>query len=353
MGAQKIRIAVLGASGYSGAELVRLLAGHPGAELVALGGESAAGRGLDELYPALRGLLLPPLEKLEPADLKGRVDLVFLALPHTASMAVAPKLLEAGLKVIDLSGDFRLRDAAAYEAFYKQPQSAPALLKEAVYGLCEIHGERVRGARLIANPGCYTTTAILALYPLLRAGLLAADGIVIDAKSGVTGAGRKLQDSTAFASVEGNFSAYKAGGVHQHIPELEQELSDAAGRPVRVVFTPHLLPLNRGIFSTAYAAAAEGKDLNAAVLTEALKDFYAGKPFVRVLEGGALPSLRAVVGTNMIEMAALWDARARRAVIFSATDNLLKGAAGQAVQNMNLLYGLPETSGLDLRAYPV
>lgn len=353
MDTKKIRIAVFGASGYSGAELVRLLAGHPWAEIVALGGDSAAGQDLADLYPALRGLKLPTLEKLEPAALKGRADLAFLGLPHSASMAVAPGLLAAGLKVIDLSGDFRLQDTAAYEHFYKKPQTEAALLKEAVYGLCEIHGAEVKGARLVSNPGCYTTTAILALYPLLKAGLISAEGIIIDAKSGVTGAGRKLQDSTAFASVDGNFSAYKAGGTHQHIPEIEQELSAAAGKPVTVVFTPHLLPINRGILSTAYAAAAEGKSVDTAALTEALKGFYAGKPFVRVLEGGKLPTLRAVVGTNLIEIAALWDARAKRAVVFSATDNLVKGAAGQAVQNMNLLYGLPETSGLELRAYPV
>lgn len=346
-----LRIAIFGASGYSGAELVRLLARHPHVRISKLGGESAAGKALAELYPALRGLDLPLLEKLEPAALAGQVDLAFLALPHTESMKLAPALLAAGLKVIDLSGDFRLQDSAAFESFYKHAQTEPALLKEAVYGLSEIHGAKVKGARLVANPGCYTTTAILALYPLLKAGLIQPEGIIIDAKSGVTGAGRKLQDSTAFGNVDGNFSAYKVGGTHQHIPEIEQELSAAAGKPVRVVFTPHLLPVNRGILSTAYAAPA--KAVTAADLTAALKDFYAGKPFVRVLEGGALPTLRAVVGTNFIDIAAAFDARAQRAIVFSATDNLLKGAAGQAVQNLNLMLGWPETAGLEMIAYPV
>lgn len=348
--ADTLRVAVFGASGYSGAELVRLLARHPHARIAALGGDSAAGQGLAALYPALRGLDLPPLEKLDAAGLKGRADLAFLALPHTASMGVTPGLLQAGLKVIDLSGDFRLRDPAAYEAFYKKPQTEAALLKEAVYGLAEVHGAKIKGARLVANPGCYTTTAILALYPLLKAGLIRPEGIVIDAKSGVSGAGRKLSEATAFCAVNGDFSAYKAGGVHQHIPEIEQELGAAAGAPVTVSFTPHLLPLNRGILCTSYAASAAQ---SAAQLLEALASFYAGRPFVRVLPEGQLPSLRPVLGTNCIDIGAVLDVRAGRAVVLSATDNLVKGAAGQAVQNMNLMMGWPETAGLEWSAFPV
>jgi N-acetyl-gamma-glutamyl-phosphate reductase len=347
----KLRIAVFGASGYSGAELVRLLSRHPRVRVTHLAAASSAGKALSELYPALRGIDLPKLQALEPETLKGQADLAFLALPHTESMKAAPKLLAAGLKVIDLSGDFRLQDTDDYEAFYKHAHEEGGLLKEAVYGLAEIHGEQVKGARLVANPGCYTTTAILALYPLLKDGLISPEGIVIDAKSGVTGAGRKLQDSTAFGTVDGNFSAYRVGGSHQHIPEIEQELSVAAGKDVTVVFTPHLLPLNRGILSTAYAGPA--KALKAEDLVDCLKSFYAGRPFVRVLEPGQLPTLRSVVGTNLIEIGAAYDERAKKVIIFSATDNLVKGAAGQAVQNLNLMFGWPETDGLDLTALPV
>ena len=348
----KARVAVLGASGYSGAELVRLLATHPRVQLAALGAESSAGKAMDELYPALRGKELPPLEKLDPKDLKGRAELAFLALPHTESMKAVPPLLEAGLKVIDLSGDFRLQDPVAYERYYKQPHSAQQLLSEAVYGLCEVNGAKLRGARLVANPGCYTTTTILALYPLLKAGLVKPRGIVVDAKSGVSGAGRKLAHLYQFVEVEGNFSAYKVGGVHQHIPEMEQWLGQAAGAKVSLSFTPHLLPLNRGIFATCYGDLAR-EEISEAELQDALASFYAGRPFVRVLKGSALPSLRAVQGTNLCEIAVRLDAGAGKAVVLSATDNLLKGAAGQAVQNMNLMYGWPETDGLGLSALAV
>jgi N-acetyl-gamma-glutamyl-phosphate reductase len=345
----KLRIAVFGASGYSGAELVRLLSRHPRARVTHLAAASSAGKQLSELYPSLRGLDLPKLEALEPEALKGKADVAFLALPHTESMKLAPKLLALGLKVIDLSGDFRLQDTDEYEAFYKHAHEQDGLLKEAVYGLAEIHGDKVKGARLVANPGCYTTTAILALYPLLKAGLISPEGIVIDAKSGVTGAGR---DKHSFGNVDGNFSAYKVGGKHQHIPEIEQELGEAAGKDVTVVFTPHLLPLNRGILSTAYASPAK-QPLDVDMLVDCLRSFYAGRPFVRVLEPEHLPTLRSVVGTNLIEIGAAYDVRAKKAIVFSATDNLLKGAAGQAVQNLNLMFGWPETDGLDLIALPV
>ncbi len=345
------RVAVVGASGYAGAELARLLARHPGVRLTALGADSSAGKRPEELYPALRGLGLPTYAKLGAAELAAEADVAFLALPHTESLAVVPRLLEAGLKVVDLSGDFRLGDASQYEAFYRHAHDRPDLLKEAVYGLPEIHGARVAGARLVSNPGCYTTTAILALYPLLKAGLLRPEALVIDAKSGVSGYGRKLSSFNQFCEVDGNFIAYKVAGSHQHIPEIEQELSAAAGTRLTVTFTPHLLPLNRGIFATSYGLAAPGAD--EAALQACLADFYAGRPFVRALRGAEMPSLRSVVGTNLIEIAARLDARAGRVVVFSATDNLVKGAAGQAVQNMNLMLGLPEEAGLDLSALPV
>ncbi|MGH7442555.1 MAG: N-acetyl-gamma-glutamyl-phosphate reductase [bacterium] len=344
------KVAVVGASGYAGAELSRLLARHPGVRLTALGADSAVGKAPEELYTALRGLGLPAYRKLGPADLADNA-LVFLALPHTESLALAGPLLDEGVKVVDLSGDFRLGDGAQYEAFYKHPHDRPDLLKEAVYGLTEIHGAAVAKARLVSNPGCYTTTAILALYPLLRAGLIRPEGLIIDAKSGVSGAGHKLIRSSQFCEIDANFSAYKVAGSHQHIPEIEQELSAAAGVSLKVTFTPHLLPLNRGIFATSYGIAAA--DTDEAALQACLEDFYRAKPFVRALKGLDMPNLRNVIGTNLIEIAVRFDARAGRVLAFSATDNLLKGAAGQAVQNMNLMLGLPEGAGLDLSALPV
>ena len=347
----KVRVAIFGASGYSGAELLRYLVRHPQVEIVALSAESSAGKPVAELYPALRGLKLPILEKTDAASLKGKADLVFLALPHTESMKVAPGLVAAGLKVIDLSGDFRLQDASLYPQWYKVDHLAPANLPQAVYGLSEIYTDEIKKASLVANPGCYTTTSILALYPLLKSGWLKPNSVIIDAKSGVTGAGRKLVQSYAFVEVEGNFSTYKIGGVHQHTPEIEQELSAAAGQKVTVTFTPHLLPVNRGILATSYgdlAKPGEAKDL-----LKTLADFYQGKPFVRVLTDGSLPTLREVVGTNLFEVGLKVDARTQRAVVVSVTDNLGKGAAGQAVQNMNLMFGFEETTGLDLIPLPV
>jgi N-acetyl-gamma-glutamyl-phosphate reductase len=347
----KLRVAIFGASGYSGAELLRYLARHPRVEIVALAADSSAGKSLDELYPALRGLKLPVLDKLDAASLKGKADLVFLALPHTESMKLVPEMLAAGLKIIDLSGDFRLADASQYPEWYKVEHLAKGHLGQAVYGLSEVHGDLVKKASLVANPGCYTTTSILALYPLMQAGWLKPGSIIIDAKSGVTGAGRKLTQSNAFAEVDGNFSTYKVGGVHQHTPEIEQELSEAAGQKVTVTFTPHLLPLNRGILATSYgdlAKPGEAKDL-----LKTLADFYSGKPFVRVLTDGSLPTLRDVVGTNLFEVGLKVDARTQRAIVVSATDNLGKGAAGQAVQNMNLMFGFEETAGLDVIPLPV
>ena len=347
----KVRVAIFGASGYSGAELLRYLVRHPDASIVALGADSSAGKAVAELYPALRGLDLPVMEKLDAASLKGKVDVAFLALPHTESMKMAPQLVDLGIKVIDLSGDFRLEDPALYPDWYKAEHVAPQRLGEAVYGLSEIHTERIKKAKLVANPGCYTTTSILALYPLLKDGWLKTSSIIIDAKSGVTGGGRKLVQNFAFAEVDGNFSTYKAGGVHQHTPEIEQELSAAAGHKVMVTFTPHLLPVNRGILATSYGDLAKPGEAND--LLKCLADFYEGKPFVRVLTDGSLPTLREVVGTNLFVVGLKVDPRTRRATIVSVSDNLGKGAAGQAVQNMNLMFGFEETAGLDVIPLPV
>lgn len=341
----KVRAAILGASGYSGAELVRALLKHPRVQLVAVGGDSSAGESVASLYPALRSLTDLKFEKLDAAGLKGRADIVFLALPHTQSMAHAPGILEAGMKVIDLSGDFRLQDGAAYKAFYKHDAASAELRAKAVYGLPELHKSAIAKASLVANPGCYTTTSILGLAPLLAAKKVKLDSLLIDAKSGVSGAGRKLSAGTQFVQDYDDFSAYKVGGVHQHIPEIEQELGALAGQSVTVTFTPHLLPLTRGILATCYASLSAP-----ATVEELLKlytDFYAQAPFVRVYPAGELPSLRASRGTNYCDIGLSVDARAGRVIVVSCTDNLGKGAAFQAVQNMNLMMGWDETEGLD------
>lgn len=343
----KLRVAVLGASGYSGAELVRALLGHPGVELTALGGDSTAGKKLSALYPSLRGVDLE-LEKLDAASLKGRVDFAFLCLPHVQSMALGAPLVRAGIKVVDLSGDFRLKDTALYEKFYKHAHSETELLKEAVYGLPELHAAEIKKARLVANPGCYTTTSILGVYPLLKAGKIKPNSIIIDAKSGVSGMGRKLAEAGQFVEVYDNFSAYNVGGGHRHIPEIDQELSLASGSKINVSFTPHLLPLSRGILATIYADLEESADEEA--LIKITRDFYASAPFVRVYAKGELPSLRSVRGTNFCDIGLKVDARCKRVIVISCTDNLGKGAAFQAIQNMNLMQGWPEDEGLGFSA---
>lgn len=339
----KLKVAILGASGYSGAELFRALKMHPHAEISAIGGKSTAGQKLRTLYPALGEAGDVVIEKLDAHSLRGRADLAFLCLPHVQSMAIAAPLLQAGLKVVDLSGDFRLKDAAIYEQYYKHAHSEPELLKEAVYGLPELHAAEIKKARLVANPGCYTTTSILALLPLVKKLKVRPGSIVIDAKSGVSGAGRKLAQSSQFAEAYDNFSAYGVGGTHRHIPEIEQELGMQ-----KVTFTPHLLPLSRGILATCYAEletpASEGE------LFGIYHAFYQDAPFVRVYAQGDLPTLRSVRGTNFCDLGIKVDVRSGRVIVVSCTDNLGKGAAFQAIQNMNLMCGFDEADGLNFSA---
>jgi len=338
-----LKVAIFGASGYSGAELYRVLRAHPRAEVTALGADSSAGVPLNALYPALGPEGSPKLEKLDPAGLKGRADFAFLCLPHVQSMDVAAPLIAAGLKVVDLSGDFRLKDASAYAKYYSHVHSQEALLAEAVYGLPELHSAEIKKARLVANPGCFTTTSILALAPLLQRLKVRPGSIVIDAKTGVSGGGRKLTQSFQFVEVYDNFSAYGVGGTHRHIPEIEQELGGQ-----RVTFTPHLLPLSRGIFSTCYAELEPSADEEE--LLALYRDFYKAAPFVRVYPQGELPTLRAVRGTNFCDLGIKVDARTGRVIAVSCTDNLGKGAAFQAIQNMNLMCGFGEAEGLGLSA---
>ncbi len=338
----RVRIALLGASGYTGAELVRLLAGHAYAELALLTADRHAGQSLAQVFPHLGGLELPTLSRIEDADWSD-IDMVFCALPHGTTQEVIAGL-PGHLKVVDLSADFRLKDPAVYEQWYGRPHGAPELQKEAVYGLTELAREAIRGARLVANPGCYTTTAQLPLCPLLEAGAIEAEDIIIDAKSGVSGAGRAASQANLYAELSEGVHAYKIGG-HRHLPELEQGLAEAAGRPVTVSFTPHILPMNRGILATIYVRRAGGAGIGD--LRRVLARAYADEPFVRLLDEGAVPATRHVRGSNLCHMAVFEDRLPGRAILLAVTDNLVKGASGQAVQNMNVMLGIPETSGLE------
>ncbi|MBL8670859.1 MAG: N-acetyl-gamma-glutamyl-phosphate reductase [Alphaproteobacteria bacterium] len=338
----QVRIAILGASGYTGAELVRLLARHPNARIVALTGDRNAGQPLAQVFPHLRALKLPDLIKIEDVRWDG-VDLVFCALPHGTTQKVIAGL-PAHLKVVDLSADFRLKDAAEYARWYGHPHQALELQKEAVYGLTEIKRAAVKAARLVANPGCYPTSAQLPLIPLLADGLVEEDGIIVDSKSGVTGAGRSLKEANLYPEAAEGIHAY-AVGSHRHGPEIEQGLAEAAGKPITVTFTPHLMPMSRGILSTIYVKARNGAkadDLRASLLRA-----YEGEPFVTVVPQGESPATRHVRGSNHVHIG-VFPARATgRAVLVCAIDNLVKGASGQAVQNMNVMLGLPETTALD------
>jgi N-acetyl-gamma-glutamyl-phosphate reductase len=344
-----VPVAVVGASGYAGAELVRILSGHPKARLAALAGDSTAGQRFDALYPAARGIVDLTLEAFDPAALAKKAELVLLAVPHGQGMKMAPPLLAAGLKVVDLSADFRLKDPIVYEKWYKHPHSAIELLKEAVYGLPEVSRKQVAKARLVANPGCYPTSIILALLPLLAEGLVNADSLIADSKSGVSGGGIKPAPGFMFGSAGENFSAYKVAGTHQHIPEIEQALGLAAKRELKLTFTPHLLPVVRGILTTAYADLVE-EGMSSKKLAAVYKDFYKGEAFVRVYED-SLPDLKSVKGSNFCDIAPRVDERTGRAVVLACEDNLGKGAAGQAVQNMNLMLGFPEDAGMERMAF--
>jgi N-acetyl-gamma-glutamyl-phosphate reductase len=342
----KAKIGVLGASGYTGAELVRLLLRHPQVEIALLTADRRAGKAMAEVFPQFSPYALPTLTAIEGADWKAlALDLVFCALPHGTTQKVIKDLTTRapGTKVVDLSADFRLADPAAYARWYGHEHFAPELQKDAVYGLVEVYRDKIKTAKLVANPGCYTSCAELALIPLLKAKAIDADEIVIDAKSGMTGAGRTAREEMLFSEVSEGFHAYGVGH-HRHMSELDQEFSLAAGRDVIASFTPHLVPMNRGILSTIYVRGvkASPQDLHAL-----LSKSYAKEPFVHVLPFGATPQTRHVRGSNMTFIGIVADRIAGRAIIVSALDNLTKGASGQAVQNMNLMLGFAETTGLE------
>lgn len=332
------RVAILGASGYTGAELVRLLARHPNMEIAALTADRKAGQSMADVFPHLAILDLPSLTSIDEVDWSS-VDAVFCALPHATTQKVIAGLPKR-LKIVDLSADFRLEDPAAYEKWYGHAHAELELQREVVYGLPEFYRERVRKARIVANTGCYVATAIIPLIPVLEAGLADPDWIVIDAKSGVSGAGRAAKEANLFTEVSEGFHAYSVAG-HRHMGEIDQELSKAAGRPVMASFTPHLLPQNRGILATTYLRG------DAQAIHARLAERFAGEPFVHVLPFGRTPATRHVRGSNHCLIGVVADRQPGRSILISVLDNLVKGASGQAIQNMNLMLGLPETAGLE------
>lgn len=338
----RLRIGILGASGYTGAELVRLLARHPQIEIGALTADRQAGKPLAEVFPHLGGLGLPDLVKIDDAGWDG-VDAVFCGLPHGTTQDIIAALPRR-LKVVDLSADFRLADVDTYAQWYGHAHRAPELQKEAVYGLTELKRPEIAKARLVANPGCYPTSAQLPLVPLVAAGQIETDDIIIDAKSGVSGAGRDAKQGSLFTEVAEGIHAYGVAS-HRHGPEIEQGLSEAAGRPIVVNFTPHLVPMSRGILSTIYVRLANGA--SADDLRATLARRYADEPFVRVLGSGQAPQTRHVRGANHCLIAVFADRVKGRAIVMAVIDNLVKGASGQAIQNMNLMAGFAETSGLE------
>ncbi|RPI09702.1 MAG: N-acetyl-gamma-glutamyl-phosphate reductase [Zetaproteobacteria bacterium] len=337
------RVAVAGASGYTGVELLRFLVPHPAARVVALTAEAHANQAIDRVFPNLKGFVELICLPLDPPALAAEADFVFLALPHKASMTVAAELVARGARVLDLSADFRLKDPAAYPAWYGFEHAAPALLSEAVYGLPELHREAIASARLVAVPGCYPTSAILGLSPLLANGLIDPETIVIDSISGVSGAGRKPELPTHFSEANESLKAYGLA-KHRHTPEIEQELSGVAGRPVTVTFTPHLAPLTRGILTTTTARLA--RQQTSGDLLAVFRDYYRGRPFVRVLDEGRFPETKHVLHSNLCDIGLVSDRRTGRVIVVSAIDNLAKGASGQAVQCFNLMAGLDERAGL-------
>ena len=341
-GANRIRIGILGASGYTGAELVRLLVRHPGADLTLLTADRHAGQPIGAVFPHLAGRGLPDLVRIEEADWS-QVDAVFCGLPHGTTQQVVAGL-PRHLKVIDLSADFRFADVEAYAAWYGDAHQAPELQAEAVYGLTELRRSEIEAARLVANPGCYPTTSQLPLVPLIAAGQIDVHDIIIDAKSGVSGAGRGAKEANLFTEVSEGIHAYGIAD-HRHMPEIEQGLSEAAGQPVTVNFTPHLMPMNRGILATIYVRLANGatsRDLHDTLATR-----YADEPFVRVVPEGVAPATRHVRGSNLCLIGVFADRVPGRAILISVLDNLVKGASGQAIQNMNLMCSIAETTGLE------
>ena len=339
-----IRVGIIGITGYTGEELLRILSKHKQAKITVLAGRATSElRDLKDIYPKYADLNLK-CYPLNIEQIKNETDVVFLALPHAVAFEVVPDLIKAGKKVIDLSADFRIKDFETYEKWYGVKHTGKEYIKDAVYGLSEIYKDEIKSAKLIANPGCYPTTILLGSAPAIKNGLVKSEGIIIDSKSGVSGSGRK--GVKAYYETEAPTSrAYKVGGKHRHIPEIEQELSNMFGKPVTITFTPQIIPMERGMLSCIYMDLA--KKVSVSEIIEMYKKFYEGRKFVRVLDEGKLPSIKNVVETNYLEIGICIDERTNKLIVISVQDNLTKGASGQAVQNMNIMFGLPETEGLE------
>ena len=336
-----VNVGIVGVTGYTGQELVRILIKHPKVKISGLFSRSSYGKSARELFPEFASSLSLVCEKPDLKNISGKCDLVFLALPHTFSMELVPGLVKAGIKVIDLSADYRLKDIKIYTKFYAVKHKDSAGLKKAIYGLPELYRDKIRNARLLANPGCYPTAALLSLAPLLVSKIVDLSSIIIDAKSGISGAGKKFAEGFLLTDAHEDFKAYKVG-VHQHTPEINQELSGLSGSKVKVVFVPHLLPIHRGILETIYLKRSKkGKAKN---LFGLYKKFYNKEPFIRIKAEGEMPRIKDVSGTNFCDIGVKEDGD--KIIVIGVIDNLLKGASGQAVQNMNIMSGFPESTGL-------
>jgi len=338
-----INVGIVGATGYAGEELIDILLRHPDVRITDVSAKIEKPQEISDIFPKFKGRINLICAQPDIKKIRGACDLVFLALPHTVSMEMAPKLLKSGKKVIDLSADYRLKDTKIYEKFYNTRHKDKPNLTKAVYGLPEIYRAKIKNARLIANPGCYPTVSILALAPLVAFDLFETGPIIIDAKSGVTGAGRKITEGFLFSEINEDFKAYKVN-AHQHSPEINQELSKLAGKKISVTFVPHLLPLNRGILATIYVKKSQKSKVKSQNLTALYKKFYKKEPFVRIRDEEDFPRIKDVVGTNFCDIGIKESADS--VIIIAAIDNLLKGAAGQAVENMNIMYKFPEYTAL-------
>ena len=338
-----VKVGIIGATGYAGNELVRLLMGHKDVEIMWYGSRSYIDKKYAEVYQNMFEIVEDTCLDDNMEELASKVDVIFTATPQGFLAGVLTEEILSRVKIIDLSADFRIKDVKTYEKWYKIEHKSPQFIEEAVYGLCEINRDKVKGARLIANPGCYTTCSILTAYPLVKEGLIDPDTLIIDAKSGTSGAGRGAKLPNLFCEVNENMKAYGVTN-HRHTPEIEEQLSYAAGKPVTISFTPHLVPMNRGILVTAYASLV--KDATTEEVKAIYDKYYQNEYFVRVLEPGLPPETRWVEGSNFADVSFKLDPRTKRVVMMGAIDNMVKGAAGQAMQNMNLLFGLPENTGL-------
>ena len=337
------KIGIAGASGYTGFELLRLLVNHPEIEIVFLTSETYQGDNISRVFPSINGFVDLKLSSIESVS-NHACDIVFLALPHTTSMEKVPGFLEKNCKAIDLSAAYRIKDPAIFKEWYSASHQQPELLKEAVYGLPEIYREKIKSARLVANPGCYPTSVTLALAPIVTEGWADLSSIIVDSKSGISGAGRKASLATQFSEINEGISAYNIG-IHRHTPEIEQELSALAKTKVQISFSPHLVPMTRGMLSTIYINLEQ--DISVVELIDHFQKFYAEEPFIRILPLGNCANSHFTVSSNFCDIGVEVDKRNQRAIITSAIDNLIKGASGQAIQNMNLMLGIPETTGLN------